>query len=50
MEDQEKKNFTTKWEIFSYKVIPFGLKIAHVVFLRIVVQAFQEFIHKFLQV
>lgn len=48
--DQEKTTFTTEWGIFTYTVIPFGLKNAPVVFLHVVVQAFYDFIHKFLQV
>ncbi|KAH9313156.1 hypothetical protein KI387_028191, partial [Taxus chinensis] len=48
-EDQEKKTFTTKWGIFSYTVMPFGLKNTLDVFSRIVVQAFKDFIHNFLQ-
>lgn len=49
-EDKEKTNFTPEWGIFTYTVMPFGLKNVPVVFLCIMVQAFQDFIHKFLQV
>ncbi|KAH9312230.1 hypothetical protein KI387_027265, partial [Taxus chinensis] len=49
-EDQEKTTFTTEWGIFAYTVMPFGLKNVLVVFSCIMVQAFQDFIHKFLQV
>ncbi|KAH9330126.1 hypothetical protein KI387_002234 [Taxus chinensis] len=48
-EDQEKTTFTTEWGIFAYTVMPFGLKNV-LVFSCIVVQVFQDFIHKFLQV
>lgn len=47
-EDQEKTTFATEWEIFAYTVMPFGLKNAPTIFSRIVVQVFQDFIHKFL--
>lgn len=49
-EDQEKTTFTIKWGIFSYTVMPFGMKNVLAVFSHIGVQAFQDFIHKFLQV
>ncbi|KAH9294860.1 hypothetical protein KI387_038448, partial [Taxus chinensis] len=48
-EDQEKTTFTTEWGSFSYTVMPFGLKNVPVVFSCIVVQAFKDFIHNFLQ-
>jgi hypothetical protein len=31
---------------FAYKVMAFGINNAHVVFLRILVKSFQEFIYK----
>ena len=49
-EDKKKKNFTTKWGSFAYHVMPFGLKNAPTVFSRIVIAAFQEYIHKFPEV
>jgi hypothetical protein len=45
-----KTNFAIEWGIFQYTMIPFGLKNAPVVFSRVVVATFKEFIHKFLDV
>eukprot|EP00253_Pinus_taeda_P032547 PITA_32547 len=50
LEDRSKTTFTTKWCCFQYTVIPFGLKNSPVIFSRIVIAAFKEFIHKFLEV
>lgn len=49
-EDRHKTTFATKWGSFAYMVMPFVLKNAPAVFSRIVVVAYQEFIHKFLEV
>jgi hypothetical protein len=49
-EDKRKTTFITKWGYFSYNVMPFGLKKAPVVFSKIVIAAFREFIHKFIEV
>jgi hypothetical protein len=49
-EDQAKTTFATEWGSFAYIVMSFGLKNAPAVFSRIVVVAFKEFIHKFLEV
>jgi hypothetical protein len=49
-EDRHKTTFVTKWGSYQYTVIPFGLKNAPVMFCRVVVEAFIEFIHKFLEV
>jgi hypothetical protein len=46
----KKDYFTTEWGSFSYNVMPFGLKNAPVVFSRIVIVSFHDFIHKFLEV
>ena len=45
-EDQKKTTFICEFGSFSYKVMPFGLKNAPVVFSRIVVKTFQEYIYK----
>ena len=45
-EDQKKTTFVCEFGSFSYKVMPFGLKNAPAVFLRIVVKRFQEYIYK----
>ena len=42
--------FVIKWGCYQYTVMPFGLKNAPVIFSRIVVFAFKDFIHKFLEV
>ena len=49
-EDQHKMAFITEWECYQYKVIPFVLKNAPIIFSIIVVSAFKYFIHKFLEV
>ena len=49
-EEKTKTTFTTKWGSFSYHVMPFGLKNAPAVFSRIIIAAFREYIHKFLEV
>ena len=49
-EDQSKTTFVTEWSCFQYTIMPFGLKNAHAIFSRMVVTAFKEFIHKFLEV
>ena len=42
--------FATEWGCFQYTVMPFGLKNAPPMFSRVVISAFKEFIHKFLEV
>ena len=49
-EDINKTTFAIQWGSYHYTVILFGLRNAHVVFSRVVVVAFKEFIHKFLEV
>jgi len=49
-EDRSKTNFATEWGCFQYTVMPFGLNNAPAIFSRVVVAAFKEFIHKFLEV
>jgi len=50
LEDRRNTTFTTKWGYFQYTVMPFGLKNALVIFSRVVVITFKEYIHKFLEV
>lgn len=50
LEDRSKTTFATEWGCFQYIVIPFGLKNAPTIFLHVVIAAFKEFIHKFLEV
>jgi hypothetical protein len=49
-EDRHKTTFVTEWGSYQYTVMPFGLKNAPMVFSRVVVAMFKEFIHKFLEV
>jgi len=49
-EDRSKIIFATKWGFFQYTVMPFGLKNVPVIFSRVVVAAFKEYIHKFIEV
>lgn len=49
-EDRSKTTFVTEWECFQYMVMPFGLKNASAIFSRVVITAFKDFIHKFLEV
>jgi hypothetical protein len=48
-EDRHKTTFSTKWGSFQYTVMPFGLRNAPAIFSRVVVEAFKEFLHKFLE-
>jgi len=48
-EDYHKTTFATEWGSYQYTVIPFGLKNAPAIFSRVVVEAFKEFLHKFLE-
>ena len=49
-EDRSKTTFATKWGYFQYTIMPFGLKNAPAIFSCMVVVAFKEFIHKFLEI
>jgi hypothetical protein len=42
--------FAMEWGYYQYTVMPFGLKNSPVVFSRVVVATFKEFIHKLLEV
>ena len=48
--DRSKTTFSTEWGFFQYTVMLFGLKNAPDIFSHVVVAAFKEFIHKFLDV
>jgi hypothetical protein len=48
-EDHHKTTFATKWGSFQYILMPFGLKNAPTIFSRVVVEAFKDFLHKFLE-
>lgn len=50
LKDRRKTTFGTKWGCFQYTVIPFWLKNAPAIFSHVVVAAFKEYIHKFLEV
>ena len=49
-EDRHKTTFATEMGSFQYTVMPFGLKNAPAMFSRVVIAAFKELIHKFLEV
>eukprot|EP00253_Pinus_taeda_P023085 PITA_23085 len=49
-EDRSKMTFATEWGYFQYTLMPFRLKNALVIFSHVVMDAFKEFIHKFLEV
>jgi len=49
-EYRHKTTFATKWGSFQYTFMPFGLKNAPTNVSRVVVAAFKDFIHKFLEV
>ena len=42
--------FVIEWGSYQYTVMPFELKNAIVIFSRVVIAAFKEFIHQFLEV
>jgi hypothetical protein len=44
-----KTNFSTEWGSYQYTIMPFGLKNAPTIFSRVVIVAFKEFIHQFLE-
>ena len=47
-EDRHKTTFVIEWGCLQYIVMPFGLKNALVVFSRVVVATFKDFIQNFL--
>jgi hypothetical protein len=49
-EDRYKTTFSTEWGSYQYTVMSFGLKNAPTIFSRVVIAAFKEFIHQFLEV
>jgi hypothetical protein len=49
-EDQEKTSFVTEWGVFVTVVLMFGLKTAPATFQRIIVEIFEEYIPRFMQV
>jgi hypothetical protein len=48
-EDRHKTTFATEWGSYQYTVMSFKLKNAPAIFSRVVVEAFKEFLHKFLK-
>jgi hypothetical protein len=49
-EDRRKTTFATEWGSYQYTIILFGLKNSPSIFSRVVVEAFKEVLHKFLEV
>ena len=49
-EDRSKTTFATEWGCFQYIVMPFRLKNTPAIFSWVMITAFKEFIHKFLEV
>jgi hypothetical protein len=49
-EDKRNTTFIIEWGSFAYNVISFGLENTPAFFSRIVIEAFREFIHKFMEV
>jgi hypothetical protein len=49
-EDRYKTTFVTEWGYYQYIIMPFGLKNAPTIFSRVVIVAFKNFIHQFLEV
>jgi hypothetical protein len=49
-EDRYKTTFVIEWGSYQYTVMPFGLKNPPTIFSRVVIDAFKEFIHQFLEV
>jgi hypothetical protein len=49
-EEIYKTNFSKEWGSYYYKFMLFGLKNEPTIFSRIVIDAFKEFIHQFVEV
>jgi hypothetical protein len=47
--DHHKTTFATEWGSYQYTVMPFGLNNAPAMFSRVVVEAFKDFLHKYLE-
>jgi hypothetical protein len=41
--------FAIEWGSYQYKVIPFGLNNSPAIFSKVLVEAFKEFLHKFVE-
>jgi len=50
LDDNNKMTFTMEWGCFQYTVMPFELKNVLTIFSSIIVAAFKEYIHNFLEV
>jgi hypothetical protein len=48
-EDRHKTTFSIEWGSYQYTMMSFGLKNSRAIFSRVVVEAFKEFLHKFLE-
>jgi hypothetical protein len=45
-----KTTFSTEWGSYQYAIMPFELKNEPTIFSRVVIDAFKQFIHQFLEV
>jgi hypothetical protein len=48
-EDRHNTNFSTELGSYKYKIMPFGMKNALVIFSRVVIASFKEFIQQFIE-
>ncbi len=48
--DRSKMTFMTEWGCFQYTIMPFRLKNEPMIFSRVVITTFKDFIHNFLEV
>ncbi len=49
-EDKEKTKFISKWGVYAYNIIPFGLCNVPITFQKVMTKTFKEYLNKFMQV
>jgi hypothetical protein len=47
-EGKEKKTFISKWGVYAYNVMPFGLCNAPTTFQKVVTKMFEPYLNKFM--